>query len=211
MKAVVKSVIRYFFQGLLYTVPIAVTIYVIWAVFVMLDGLIPLEIPGLGVLFIFLFITAMGVLGNHLISDRIILAFEGWLKKAPLINVIYTSVKDLMNAFVGDKKSFSRPVSVKLYENSEIKRLGFITNENFKNLGKNNDLITVYIPHSYNISGNVYLVPERYVEPLNVLASDLMKYTVSGGVTEVTEKELLERKLQSDELGGKEPDEDKSI
>ena len=47
MKKVAKSVLKYFFQGLLYTVPFAVTIYVIWAVFVMLDNLIPLEIPGL--------------------------------------------------------------------------------------------------------------------------------------------------------------------
>ncbi len=181
-----KSIIRYFLQGLLYTVPLAVTIYVIWSVFVMLDGLLPIDIPGLGILFIFLFITAMGVLGSHLISDRLILIFEGWIKKAPLVNVIYTSVKDLMNAFVGDKKSFSRPVSVKLYEDSQIRRLGFITNDNFRELGNNNDLITVYIPHSYNISGNMYLVPESYVEPLDVISSDLMKYTMSGGVTSVS-------------------------
>lgn len=178
-----KSIIKYFLQGLLYVVPISVTIYVIWQVFVVMDGLIPIEIPGLGILLIFVFITVMGVIGRHLISDQIVELFEGWIRKAPLVNVIYTAVKDLLNAFVGDKKSFSKPVIVRLYENSEIRRVGFVTNENFRNLNESHDLITVYIPHSYNISGNMFLVPASYVEPLNVNASDLMKYAVSGGVT----------------------------
>ncbi len=182
-----KSVVKYFLQGLLYVVPISVTLYVIWEVFTLLDSLIPIDIPGLGVLLIFVFITVMGVVGRHLISDTIVDFFEGYIKKATLINVIYTAVKDLLNAFVGDKKSFSKPVTVKFTEEGTMRRIGFVTNENFRHLNQDNDLITVYIPHSYNISGNVYLVPARYVEPLNVNASDLMKYTVSGGVTEIEE------------------------
>jgi uncharacterized membrane protein len=184
-----KNVIKYFLQGLLYVVPIGVTIYVIYETFVILDELIPIDIPGLGILLIFVFITTVGVLGSHLVSDRLIKLFEGSLKRIPLINLIYTSVKDLMNAFVGEKKSFTQPVTIKLYENSEVRRLGFITNDNFADLGKNNDLITVYMPHSYNISGNVYLVPASYVEPVDVVPADLMKYTVSGGVTEVRKRE----------------------
>lgn len=184
-----KSVIKYFLQGLLYVVPISVTLYVIWQVFVMLDSLIPLDIPGLGILLIFIFITVMGVIGRHLISDQIIEIVESYIKKATLINLIYTAVKDLLKAFVGDKKSFSQPVMVKLYENSEIRRIGFITNENFRHLNETNDLVTVYIPHSYNISGNMFLVPATYVQPLHVNASDLMKYAVSGGVTEIEENQ----------------------
>lgn len=180
-----KSLIKYFLQGLLYVVPITVTLYVIYEAFMMIDGLLPIQIPGLGLLIIIIFITGMGVIGRHLISDKITDLFEGILKRAPLVNVIYTAVKDLLNAFVGDKKSFKKPVVVKLFENSEVRRLGFITNENFRDLTASNDLITVYLPHSYNISGNVFLVPAHYIEPLDVNPSDLMKYTVSGGVTEV--------------------------
>jgi uncharacterized membrane protein len=184
-----KNLIKYFFQGLLYTVPISVTIYIIWEVFIALDELIPINIPGLGILIIFVSITAIGVLGNYLLSDRLLGYFENGLKKIPLINVIYTSVKDLLSAFVGDKKSFTKPVSIKLYESSEVRRLGFITNDNHAELGVSADLITVYIPHSYNISGNVYLVPASYVEPLDVVSADLMKYAVSGGVTQVSKRE----------------------
>jgi uncharacterized membrane protein len=123
------------------------------------------------------------------INDEIGSYIERLIKKAPLINLIYTSVKDLLSAFVGKKKSFNRPVLVKLYEKSELKRLGFITNDNADNFGIKDELITVYIPHSYNISGNVYLVPKSYVEPLNINPADLMKYTMSGGVTQVEEQD----------------------
>ncbi len=186
--------IEYFLKGLLYIVPIGATLWVLWKVFKYLDNLLPFSIPGVSLLLILIFIVVVGVIAEHLISNKLIEIFERWLKKAPLISLIYTSVKDLMNAFVGEKKSFTRPVSVKFAEDSEVRRLGYITNENFRNLRHAGDLITVYIPHSYNISGNVFLVPERYVEPLHVNASDLMKYTVSGGVTTLEEKaEMLEK------------------
>lgn len=186
-----KGLLKYFFQGLIYVVPVSVTIYVIWISFDYVDSLIPLNVPGLGLLLILAFITVIGVVANHLISDRILAAFEGYLKRAPLINVIYTAVKDLMQAFVGNKKSFSQPVLVKLYENSEIRRLGFITNNNFEKLDESCDLITVYVPHSYNISGNVFLVPARYVEPVKANSGEIMKYAVSGGVTHIDEISIL--------------------
>ncbi len=182
-----KKIIKYFLQGLLYSVPLVVTIYFIWQVFIWLDGLIPFDIPGLGLLLIFGVITLIGVVGQHLISDKLKEYSNRIIAKAPLVNVVYTAIKDLLNAFVGNKKSFNKPVSVRLSETSEIQRLGFVTNENFKKMGKSNDLLTVYLPHSYNISGNLYLIPESYITPLKVNASELMKYTVSGGVTQMDE------------------------
>ncbi len=183
-----KRILKYFFYGLLYVAPLTVTLYLIWEIFSILDSLIPLEVPGLGIILVFILITCIGFLGHHLISDSIGEIVESYIKKVPLINVVYTAVKDLLSAFVGDKKSFDKPVLVKLYENSDVRRLGFITNDNFKKLGGSKELITVYIPHSYNISGNLYLVPEDYLEKLNIVPSDLMKYTVSGGVTHMDEK-----------------------
>lgn len=180
-----KTLLKYFVQGLIYVVPISVTVYIIWEIFTLIDNLLPIDVPGLGLVIILLFITVVGVVANHLISDKLLGMFEGYLKRAPLISLIYTAVKDLMQAFVGKKKSFSKPVLVKLYENSEIRRLGFITNNNFEKLDESCDLITVYIPHSYNISGNMYLVPAHYIAPIKANASEFMKYAVSGGVTEL--------------------------
>lgn len=200
-----KQVLKYFMQGLIYVVPVTVTLYVIWETFLLLDNIIPVNIPGLGLVIAFAFITLAGVLANHIISDRIIAMIERQLRRAPLINLIYTAVKDLMQAFVGEKKSFSKPVLVKFMENSELRRLGFVTNNNFEKLSETCDLITVYIPHSYNISGNTFLLPAQYVQPLDANASEIMKYVVSGGVTELSRLGLAD----PDELPRQEQEPDK--
>lgn len=194
-----KQLLKYFVQGLIYVVPISVTIYVIWEVFLFIDQLIPVNVPGLGFLLVLIFITVVGVVSRHIISDRILDIFEGYVKRTPLISILYTAIKDLMQAFVGKKRSFSKPVLVKLYEHSDIRRMGFITNNNFEELDESCDLITVYIPHSYNISGNMFLVPKRYVQPFKAHAADVMKYAMSGGVTEI---ELLN--TQQDKEGEEE-------
>ena len=155
-----KNTLRYFFQGLLVVAPIGITLYILIQLFILLDGLNPFPIPGFGLILTLVAITLIGFIVNNYVSDSIGRWIDNQIKKAPLVSIIYTSVQDLLKSFVGDRKSFTKPVLVKLYENSEIRRLGFITNDNFEKLPHLNEgLITVYCPHSYNISGNVYLVP----------------------------------------------------
>lgn len=186
-----RSILKYFLQGLVSVVPITVTLYLIYKAFVIIDNLIPVNVPGLGLLLILSGITLIGMAVNHLISDSLLSAVERQVKRAPLISLIYTAVKDLTQAFVGKKKSFSRPVMVKLSENSELRRLGFITNDNFERLQEDCDYLTVYIPHSYNISGNMFLVPRHCIQPINTNASEFMKYAVSAGVTDLGEITIL--------------------
>lgn len=185
-----KKVLRYFLQGLLVVAPIGITLYVLIQLFILLDSLNPYNVPGLGLLLTLAAITLVGFITKNFINDKIMSWVDSQIKKAPLISIIYSAVQDLLQSFVGDRKSFTKPVLVKLYENSEIRRLGFVTNDNFEKLPHLNEgLITVYCPHSYNISGNVYLVPPHYVKPLDAKAADVMKYTVSGGVTQIDKPE----------------------
>jgi uncharacterized membrane protein len=180
----IRLLAKYFLQGLAYTVPTAVTIYVLYKIFVVTDELIPMEFPGLGILVLLAVVTSVGVVGSFLISLPLFSFLENLLHKTPLIKIIYTSVKDLVDAFVGQKKSFNRPVIVKLYENSAIKRVGFLTNEGWEALMEPEDktLITVYLPHSFAISGQLFLVPPHYITPLHVKPAEVMKYVVAGGV-----------------------------
>jgi uncharacterized membrane protein len=186
-----RRVFKYFLQGLVSVVPITVTLYLIYKAFVIIDNLIPVNVPGMGLLIILSGVTLIGMAVNHLVSDSLLAAIERQVKRAPLISLIYTAVKDLTQAFVGKKKSFSRPVMVKLSENSELRRLGFITNDNFEKLQDDCDYLTVYIPHSYNISGNMFLVPRHCIQPIKTNAPDFMKYAVSAGVTDLGEITIL--------------------
>ena len=186
MRRNVRRFIKYFLQGVVVLAPVTVTVYLLVKVFVFMDSLNPFNIPGAGLVLTCLAIALVGFIVRNYISDRIIEWFERQVKKAPLVSIIYTAVQDLLKSFVGDRQSFKQPVIVKLYENSEIRRLGFITNDNFTKMPElGQEYITVYCPHSYNISGNVFLVPAHYVQPVNLNASDVMKYTVSGGVTQI--------------------------
>lgn len=188
-----KSVIKYLLQGLLYSVPVLVTIYVLYEAFVFLDGLIPFDIPGLGLLVIVLSLVLVGWAGSFVITLPAIGLVERWFTKAPLVKVIYTSVKDLINAFVGQKKSFSQPVMMRLYENSDIRRIGFITDEDLL-MFDSKELISVYVPHSYAFSGQLFLVPKSYCTPIKAKSTDVMKYIISGGVTEI-EQEIKDIEL----------------
>lgn len=176
-----RRIITYFFRGLLFVVPIALTIYVIYLIIQFLDGILPIPIPGLGILIMLAFITFIGFLASIFITKPLFDIFEKWVFKIPLINILYTSIKDLMSAFVGDKKKFNIPVIVKLSEG--MSRLGFITQDDLTILEEEN-LVAVYFPHSYNFSGNLFLVPRDNVRILkNVKSADIMKMIVSGGVS----------------------------
>ena len=56
--------------------------------------------------------------------------------------------------------------------------------------------VTVYVPHSYAISGITYIVPTSRIKkfPKGVSAAEAMKYVVSGGVTTVDEAEANDGK-----------------
>lgn len=181
-----KTLIKYLLQGLLVSVPLAVTLYVVYEVFVVLDGLIPFEIPGLGLLIILVALILIGFVTSHFVSDRIGNWFEKTMRKAPLVNLIYTAVKDVLAALVGEKRSFNKPVLVQLGSEPDVKRIGFITDKSFtKRAGLESEYLSVYCPHSYNISGNIYLVKADRVEPLSLPSADVMKYLVSAGVTRI--------------------------
>ena len=180
-----KKFINYFLQGLLYIVPIIVTFYVVYWTFQKIDGILPFQFPGLGLIIIIALITFIGFVGSAIIASPINAFFQRLLKRAPLLQTIYSSVKDLMSTFVGKKKGFSQPVLIKLYENSTIERIGFITNEDLSTLQIKEGKVLVYLPHSYAFSGQLFVVDRNYITPIDSSSSEIMKLIISGGVTEI--------------------------
>lgn len=179
-----RSLVKYFLQGLFYIVPTAVTIYVIVYLVILLDSLISVEIPGLGIAIILVAVTLAGYLGTHFFFNYFS-PFDRAIERTPLIKIIYTSMKDLMSAFVGKKKQFKKPVLVKMGDGLEAERLGFITKSDLSELGIASDKVAVYLPFSYAISGQVYIVPKKNVTPIDASSTDVMKFIISGGVTSV--------------------------
>jgi uncharacterized membrane protein len=107
------------------------------------------------------------------------------ISNAPLVKIIYTSVKDLLTAFVGQKKRFNQPVLVNISRDGALQKIGFVTNEDLSDIGITEKKIAVYLPHSYAWSGNLFIVPADYVTKIDASSTDVMKYIISAGVTKL--------------------------
>ena len=185
MKTVITYIARAFIRGLIFLVPTVATVYVIVEIFIIIDGIIPYEIPGLGLLTLLSAITVFGIFAGTILAQPFVYWGNQILRNAPLVKTIYSSVKDLVSAFVGTQKKFDQPVLVKMYENAEVQKLGFMTGSDLSEIGLDNSKVAVYLPHSYAFSGNLFIVPATNVTPIDAKSADVMKFIVSGGVTKM--------------------------
>ncbi|KAA2245537.1 DUF502 domain-containing protein [Chitinophaga agrisoli] len=197
MKAIAARLLRYFFQGLLILAPIGITAFTIYWAFVTIDNLLPtalipedamvlkyLRYKGVGFVLVLLLIVGVGYLSSSFIVGRIFDMFDRLMERTPFIKYIYTSVKDVFDAFVGEKKKFDHPVLVQLY-GLDVWEMGFITQPDVSHFGLEG-YMAVYVPHAYAITGKVFMVPKDRVKALeNVSAGEAMKFAVSGGVTTI--------------------------
>lgn len=199
------KLLQLFFQGVIVLAPIGITIWVVLGLFNFVDDILPNvvhaispsflpkdangnlnKIPGLGFVVVIVLVLFVGWVSSLFFVGRLVAVLDAVLEKTPGIKFIYSSVKDFLEAFAGNKKKFDKPVLVNI-DAPDVWRVGFITQQDTHHFGLL-EHVTVYVPHSYAISGITYLVPRERVRQLpNVSAADAMKYTVSGGVTDVHE------------------------
>lgn len=184
----VRTLMKYFLRGLIVVAPIAVTVIAVRWVFAEIDTWINVEpllnrkVPGAGVVLTAVLITLVGFLASNFATRWIFLALEEMLEHTPLVKLVYTSLKDIVGAFVGEKKKFDRPVLVSLTKDGSAATMGFVTRAALGELGLA-DHVAVYVPQAYNIGGNVVVVPKDRVKPLDADSASVMTFIVSGGVT----------------------------
>jgi uncharacterized membrane protein len=172
--------IKNFLRGLVIVVPIAVTVYLLYQAFVTLDRLLKLQYPGLGVAVLAAATIVIGALASNFIGRRLFGVAETLFTKAPIVRIIYAAIKDLLEAFVGNKRRFDRPVMVRVGE--EVKMFGFVTQEDLGALAAAGD-VAVYVPFSYTWDGCLLVVPKTRVEPLAADSANVLALVVSGGVS----------------------------
>ena len=187
-----KRITQYFLQGVLLVAPVAIIIYIIYSLFITVDGLLidklevimGFKIPGLGIIISFIFLTLLGLLGETALIRPVKKIIQKLIEKVPVLNLLYTSLNDLFKAFVGKEKKFSVPVKVLFNKENDLWKLGFITKETMEEIG-NEELAAVYFPHSYNFSGELYLIPNERIIKIDISPAETMKFIVSGGVTHI--------------------------
>ena len=195
-KPLLSILLGYFIRGLLLVVPFALTTYLISLALNLIDGLIKIRIPGLGIAILLTSITFFGYLGSILLVRSVFDLTESFITRLPFISSIYISLKELTSALVGNTKKFDKPVLVIMNKEARLQKIGFVTHKNLKTINLPGN-IAVYVPHSYNFSGDLFIVPKEVVTPLDVASTEIMKFIVSGGVTGLHDSEKQEEEGES--------------
>lgn len=187
MKDLGKKIISFFLQGIIIVVPLMAVYLTGKYLFDLLSSYSLWDNVWLTALIIVGGVLVVGFLASSFLVKPFFSIFEEALSRAPFFKFVYTSIKDLMEAFVGEKKRFNKPVVVNLINETHLQRFGFVTEEDLYRLGDDfQGKVTVYIPMSYSFSGNLYIVPADLVTHLpHVDPAELMKYILSGGVTDL--------------------------
>jgi uncharacterized membrane protein len=179
-----SRLLNYFLRGLVVVVPLALTIYVCFVIFTTIDSWLGLPIRGVGFLLALLLITTVGFLASSIVTRTLLAALDRLLDRLPFVRLLYSSAKDMLNAFVGEKRRFDKPVLVSLAEDGAVKVIAFLTSDSLASLGVV-DHVSVYMPQSYGFAGHILLVPATRVQRIDADAAEVMAFIISGGVTQV--------------------------
>ncbi|MFZ9589047.1 MAG: DUF502 domain-containing protein [Chitinophagaceae bacterium] len=200
------KLVNYFFQGLIILAPIVITAWAVLSLFNYVDGILPNllhvlfpdlvklnpqgepeNIPGLGFLVVVVIVLLVGYVSSLFFVSKFVDLFDRVLERTPGIKIIYTTVKDFLEAFAGNKRKFNKPVLVNV-DADDVWRMGFITQTDLSQFDMR-EHVCVYVPHSYAFSGITYFVKQDRIKIIkDVNSTDAMKFIVSGGVTDVEEK-----------------------
>lgn len=180
-RSLARRLASYFVRGLIVTAPVAVTLYICWWLVSTVDGLLGIGVPGVGILVVVLVVTLVGVLASGFIARTFVDTLDRLLERLPFVRLLYSSAKDLLNAFVGEQRRFNRGVRVELGD-TDTHVLGFVTADALEHLGLGG-YVAVYVPQSYNFAANLLLVRAEKVTPVAIDAGELMAFIVSGGVS----------------------------
>jgi uncharacterized membrane protein len=183
----VTRLLNYFLRGLVVVAPTAVTIWICVWIFQAIDDLLGFPVRGTGFVIMVVLITLIGFLASTLLARGLGSAFDKLLARLPFVNLLYSSTKDMLNAFVGEKRRFDKPVLVSLTADGSVKIVGFLTSESLEALGAA-DHATVYMPQSYGFAGHIIVVPASQVTRIDADAPEVMAFIISGGVTAVERK-----------------------
>jgi uncharacterized membrane protein len=187
IKSPSRHMLNLFLRGLLVVLPIALTISILIWVLQIIGSFLHLDKLSFGaiVLYLILGVIVIAMIGKFtegVVAKQILEFFEGIIEKAPGLNWIFGTTKDMTQAFVGENKKFNITVRVEISPN--VYRIGFLTQETMSEFGMD-DFCAVYFPNSYAISGEILIVKKEKIEKIDADSGDVTKFILSGGVTEM--------------------------
>ena len=189
---------KYFMAGLLVLIPIAITVWVLGTVINAMDGvlhilpkawhpdlLIGTHIPGFGVILALLIVILTGFLAANFLGKRVLVWWDKFLNRIPVVRSIYGSVKQVSDTLFSDGGNAFRKALLVQYPRAGMWTIAFQTGTPSPEVAKllTPDYVSVYIPTTPNpTSGFFIMLPMADVIPLDMSVDEALKYVVSMGV-----------------------------
>lgn len=186
-----SKLLKYFIQGLALFIPLGLTVILLVKLFEFFESLFsfvgvtgsPFFDTLISFAALLILITLIGLLASSYVFKKLFDVLEAKLEQAPIVKHIYSPIKDFMNAFMGNKKRFTKPVLVLTNPQANVQEIGFVTQDDLSEWGIK-DKYAVYLPYSYSFSGRLVVVPKEQITPINADGAEAMKFIISGGVTD---------------------------
>ena len=196
-KALKKNLIA----GLLVTIPVALTYMILSFVITrvdkamkpVIDGVIGPEnikfmeewhVPGMGFIFLSIFIIAVGLVGTNFIGKKVVAMGEKLLHRIPVVRVIYTSIKKMVDTVsLTETPSFQKMVLI-TYPREPLKTLGIVCCDSPEGISGSEKMLNIFVPTSPNpTTGFLFMLPEKDTEPLEMSVEEGLKMIISFGMT----------------------------
>ncbi len=196
-----RKVRGYFFTGLLVLVPLVLTGYIIWNLFLAIDGILreqvydllldqfgftfaKKQIPGIGFITLILVIGLTGLVARNYFGRKLVSLGEGLVQRIPFINRVYSAIKQISSAFFSTQREVFKKAVLFEYPRPGIYSIGFYTQDTRGPVQEalEEDVVSVFLPTTPNpTSGFLLFVPKSGITELDLTIEEALKLIISGG------------------------------
>jgi len=201
-----RKISNNFFKGILISAPIIITLYIAWGLIKFFDkkaspllGTFPFEIPGFGLITVFIFFAIIGFITTGLLGRIFSSSIEKVLSKMPVLRNIYSGLKQLFEAILAKKSNSFREVVLLEYPREGIWAMGFLTGDTQGEVNRKtkNQMVNIFLPTTPNpTSGFLLFVPKKDILRLTMTVEEGIKMIISAGMLTPSENQKKIKSLK---------------
>ena len=201
-----KKISNNFFKGILISVPVIITFYIAWGLIKFFDkqaspllGTFPYELPGFGLIIVFVFFSLIGFLTTGLFGRIFSSSIEKILYKIPVLRNIYSGLKQLFETILSKKSNSFREVILLEYPRKGIWAMGFLTGDTKGEVNRKtkDQMVNIFLPTTPNpTSGFLLFVPKKDILVLNMTVEEGIKMIISAGMLTPTDNQKKIKSLK---------------
>jgi uncharacterized membrane protein len=198
----VSRIRTYFLTGLIVAGPVAVTLWLIWWFVTWVDNLVrpfipvvyrpetylPVNIPGLGLIIVFIALTLLGFLTANLIGRKLVDFGESLLSRMPIVRPIYRTAKQIFETLFSKTDSSFRRVGLVEFPSPGMWSLVFMTQSPSAEISDRlpaTEHVSAFMPCTPNpTTGFFFYVPRRDVIDLDISVEQAMTLIMSAGMVQ---------------------------